>query len=76
MLKICSEAKLVIYSGRYAMTWKCMSNSHEDSKLQGEKREEVIKTYIELRQKSNLKPLICACHLSDAQWTEIQPFLE
>ena len=47
---------------------------YEDSKLQGKKREEVIKTYIELRQKSNLGSYL-RFHLSDAHWTEIQPFL-
>tara|TARA_B110001452_G_scaffold88423_2_gene72413 strand:- start:18536 stop:19234 length:699 start_codon:yes stop_codon:yes gene_type:complete len=48
---------------------------YEDSKLQGKKREEAIKTYIELRQKSNLGSYLCF-HLSDAEWTEIQPFLD
>ena len=47
---------------------------YEDSKLQGKKREEIIKTYIELRQKSNLGSYL-RFHLSDAHWTEIQPFL-
>lgn len=48
---------------------------YEDSKLQGEDREEVIKTYIELKQKSNLSSYL-RFHLSDAEWTEIQPFLD
>lgn len=48
---------------------------YEDSKLQGKKREEVIKIYIELKQKSNLVSYL-RCHLSDAQWIEIQPFLD
>ena len=48
---------------------------YEDSKLQGKKRKEVIKTYIELRQKSNLGSYL-RFHMSDAEWTEIQPFFE
>ena len=48
---------------------------YEDSKLQGKEREEAINIYIELRQKSNLN-FYLHFHLSDAQWTEIQPFLD
>lgn len=48
---------------------------YEDSKLQGKEREEAIKTYIELLQKSNLNSYL-HFHLSDAEWTKIHPFLD